>query len=353
MMFGLFVFSLLTSSVLTAPGFEFVSFFETVKMRNETIRLSYKPYRDTWVQYKNDYGKSYLSREIEDLRYTIFESNLKLIEGHNARYVMGETSYYLGINQFSDMTELEFLEMLRFVAPNETETNSICSLYLPAQNTVVPDYVDWRQQGYVTPVKDQGHCGSCWAFSSTGSLEGQHFRKTGQLISLSEQQLLDCSSGFGNMGCDGGNVAWAFAYIQSFGGVESEQDYPYVAKVQNCMSQKSKVAATCSGCIHTKFESESSLQLAVGEVGPVSVSIYVGASFQHYQGGVYDDPSCKGTINHAVLIVGYGTDAGTGKDYWLVKNSWGTRWGENGYIKMSRNKNNQCQIADMGIYPLV
>ncbi|KAL3882321.1 hypothetical protein ACJMK2_028675 [Sinanodonta woodiana] len=352
-MFSLIVLSLLTSSVLSAPGFEFVSFFETVKMRNETIRLSYKPYRDTWVQYKNDYGKSYRSREIEKLRYTIFESSLKLIEEHNARYVMGEASYYLGINQFSDMTELEFLEMLRFVAPNETETNSICSIYLPAQNTVVPDYVDWREQGYVTPVKNQGHCGSCWAFSSTGSLEGQYFRKTGQLIPLSEQQLVDCSSGFGNKGCKGGHATWAFAYMQSFGGVESEQDYPYVETVQDCMSLKSKVAATCSGCIHTESGSESSLQSAVAEVGPVSVSIYVKMSFKDYQGGVYDDPSCDGLTNHAVLIVGYGTDTGTGKDYWLVKNSWGKRWGENGYIKMSRNKNNQCRIANKGIYPLV
>ncbi|KAK3578863.1 hypothetical protein CHS0354_010224 [Potamilus streckersoni] len=336
MMFRLIVLSLLASSVLSAPGPEFVSLFQTVKIRNETIRLSYKPYRDTWVQYKKDYGKSYRSTEIEDLRYTIFESKLKLIEEHNARYVMGKESFYLGFNQFSDMTELEFLEMLRFVAPNETEINSICSLYLPAENTVVPDYVDWTEQGYVTPVKNQ-----------TGSLEGQNFRKTGQLVALSEQQLVDCSSGFGNMGCDSGYVSEAFAYIQSFGGVESEQDYPYIETVQNCMAIKSKVAATCSGCIHTQSGSESSLQLAVAGVGPVSVAIYASSSFQNYQGGVYDNPLCNGQINHAVLIVGYGKDKGTGKDYWLVKNSWGTSWGENGYIKMSRNKSNQCWIADM------
>ncbi|KAK3578867.1 hypothetical protein CHS0354_010226 [Potamilus streckersoni] len=350
MMFSLIFLPMLASSVLSASGPEFISWFETVKMRNKTIRLSYKPYENTWFQYKKDYGKSYPETDVDELRYTIFVSNLKLIEEHNARYVMGEESYYVGINQFAGMTEKEFSEMLGLVVQNDTEVNGRCSSYLPAEN-VVPDAIDWRQKGFVTPVKGQGHCGSCWAFSTTGSLEGQYFRKTKKLVSLSEQQLVDCSGKFGNHGCSGGLMSNAFAYIKYFGGLESEQDYHYVGKDQICNASKSKVVATCLGCAYVKKGSESSLKSAVGEVGPVSVAIYAGPKFIRYKGGVYDDPSCTARVNHGVLVVGYGTDAG--KDYWLVKNSWGTGWGENGYIRMVRNKSNQCRIADMGIYPLV
>ncbi|KAK3578865.1 hypothetical protein CHS0354_010225 [Potamilus streckersoni] len=288
-MFSLIVLQMLASSVLSAPGSEFVSWFETVKMKNETIRLSYKPYENTWDQYKKEYGKSYLETEVDELRYTIFVSNLKLIEEHNARYVMGEESYYVGINQFADMTEKEFSEMLGLAVQNDTEVNAECSSYLPAENVVVPDAIDWRQKGFVTPVKNQGHCGSCWAFSTTGSLEGQYFRKTKTLVSLSEQQLVDCSGKFGNDGCDGGMMSNAFAYIKYFGGLESGQDYHYVGKEQTCTASKSKVVATCLGCAYVKKGSESSLKSAVGEVGPVSVAIYAGPKFIRYQGAGEQD----------------------------------------------------------------
>ncbi|KAL3882315.1 hypothetical protein ACJMK2_028672 [Sinanodonta woodiana] len=349
MMFSLIVIQMLASSVLSVPGPEFVSWFQTVKMINETIILSYKPYKNTWIQYKKDYGKSY--PEVDELRYTLFVSNLQLIEEHNARYVMGKESYYLGINQFADMTDKEVSEILMLDVQNETEAINRCTSYFPAQNAVVPDAIDWRQSGYVTPVKGQGRCGSCWAFSATGSLEGQTFRKTKTLVSLSEQQLVDCSGKFGNHGCSGGMMSNAFAYIQYYGGLESEHDYLYVGKDQTCTASKSKVVATCRGSVCIPKGSESSLKSAVGEVGPVSVAIHAGPTFMRYRGGVYDDPSCTARVNHGVLVVGYGTDGG--KDYWLVKNSWSAGWGEKGYIRMARNKNNQCRIADLGIYPLV
>ncbi|KAL3882314.1 hypothetical protein ACJMK2_028671 [Sinanodonta woodiana] len=350
MMFSVIVLQVLATSVLSAPGSEFVLWFNTVQMRNETIRLSYKPYENTWLQYKEDYGKSYPETDVDDLRYAIFVSNLKLIEEHNVKYVMGEESFYLGINQFADMTEKEFSEMLGAVVQNETDISNRCSPYLPDENDIVPDDIDWRRKGFVTPVKNQGKCGSSWAFSATGSLEGQYFRKTRRLVSLSEQQLLDCSGKFGNDGCKGGMMAKAFAYIRDFGGLESEQDYYYVGKVKTCTASKIDVVAKCRGCVHINKGSEHSLKAAVGKVGPVSVAIHAGLKFHLYQGGVFDDHFCTGVVNKGVLVVGYGTYKR--KDYWLVKNSWGTRWGEKGYIRMARNKNNQCRIADFGIYPL-
>lgn len=146
----------------------------------------------------------------------------------------------------------------------------------------------------------------------------------------------------------------AFKYVKSVGGIESESDYPYKARQRTCAFDKTKVVATVSGCVDVESGSESSLKEVVSEVGPVSVAIDAGhSSFQLYAGGVYDEPLCSTSrLNHGVLCVGYGTSL-QGKDYWIVKNSWGVRWGVEGYIKMSRNKNNQCGIASQASYPLV
>ncbi|GFO41743.1 cathepsin [Plakobranchus ocellatus] len=219
--------------------------------------------------------------------------------------------------------------------------------------TDAPDEVDWTTKGYVTPIKNQGQCGSCWAFSATGSLEGQTFRKYGRLTSLSEQNLVDCSSKQGNHGCEGGLMDNAFTYIKENGGIDTESSYPYVGRDGKCRFSASDIGANCTGYVDVKSKDESALQTAVANVGPISVAIDANhITFQLYEGGVYHNFLCSQTnLDHGVLAVGYGTHEG--KDYWLVKNSWGTTWGLKGYIMMSRNRSNNCGIATQASYPTV
>jgi len=310
----------------------------------------------TWQAWKLFHNKKYESVDEESLRYTIWNENLKIIQRHNADK---QSSFSMQMNHLGDMTSKEVHLILNGYNRQYKDTKSKdlhgdASAFLPPNNVVLPKDVDWRTKGYVTPVKNQGQCGSCWAFSTTGSLEGQHFKKTGKLVSLSEQNLVDCSEAFGNNGCEGGLMDNAFKYIKANGGIDTEASYPYVARDGKCHFNKSSIGADDTGYMDISSGDELALKVAVGTVGPISVAIDAShSSFQFYKEGVYYEPDCSSSqLDHGVLAVGYGTTE-DGKDYWLVKNSWGTSWGNNGYIMMARNKNNMCGIATDASYPLV
>jgi len=306
-----------------------------------------------WAQFKATHGKQYSGTAEEFLRKSIYQSNKEAIAQHNEEFAQGKHTFTMAVNHFTDMPVEEFSRMMnRYQQPKES-TATATFQELDA-NTALPASVDWRTKGIVTPVKNQGQCGSCWAFSTTGSLEGQHARKTKTLVSLSEQQLVDCAGGqWGDYGCNGGLMDNGFRYIQAAGGLEKESDYPYQARTLQCRFNKKKAVVTDKGHVDIKRGSESALQQAVATIGPISVAIDAShMSFQSYNGGVYYEPACSPTrLDHGVLAVGYGTE--NGMDYWLVKNSWTTQWGDKGYIKMSRNHNNNCGIATQASYPLV
>lgn len=259
--------------------------------------------------------------------------------------------YTLEMNKFGDLDAGEFANIYNGYRSRRSSSNTTAKFV--ATGAQLPDEVDWRTKGCVTGVKNQGQCGSCWAFSATGSLEGQHQLKTGNLVSLSEQNLVDCSGKYGNDGCNGGLMDDAFEYIKANHGIDTEASYPYVARDERCRFNPSNVGATDTGYVDIKHDDENALQEASATIGPISVAIDAShSSFQMYSGGVYYEPSCSSTqLDHGVLVVGYGTY--NGEAYWLVKNSWGTDWGMKGYIMMSRNRDNNCGIASEASYPTV
>jgi len=316
---------------------------------------------EQWGAYKAAHNKQYHSETEERFRMKIFMDNSHKIAKHNKLYEQGLVSFKLGLNKYADLLHHEFVNTLNGF--NRTK-NGIFKMsgqvddgvtFIPPANVKLPDTVDWREHGAVTPVKDQGHCGSCWSFSATGSLEGQHYRKTGKLVSLSEQNLVDCSTKYGNNGCNGGLMDNAFRYVKDNGGIDTEQSYPYDAEDEKCHYNPRDKGATDKGFVDIESGNEEQLKAAVATVGPMSVAIDAShEAFQLYSEGVYVDPQCSSEeLDHGVLVVGYGTDEQTGTDYWLVKNSWGPSWGLDGYIKMARNKENQCGIATQASYPLV
>ncbi|XP_050598880.1 cathepsin L [Bombus affinis] len=337
----LFLF-LIVAVLATAQA---ISFFELVNQE--------------WTTFKMEHNKVYKSDIEERFRMKIFMDNKHKIAKHNGNYEMKKVSYKLKMNKYGDMLHHEFVNTLNgFNKSINTQLRSerlpIAASFIEPANVVLPKTVDWREHGAVTPVKDQGHCGSCWSFSATGALEGQHFRRTGILIALSEQNLIDCSGKYGNNGCNGGLMDQAFQYIKDNKGLDTEVTYPYEAENDKCRYNAANSGARDVGYVDIPQGNEKKLKAAVATIGPVSVAIDAShQSFQFYSEGVYYEPECSSeNLDHGVLAVGYGTDE-NGQDYWLVKNSWGETWGDNGYIKMARNKLNHCGIASTASYPLV
>jgi cathepsin L len=303
-------------------------------------------------QFKLKYNRQYSGAFQEDIRREIFAYNLEKIHLHNLQADNGVKTFRLAVNNFTDMSNLEFRSYFNGLRLERSVPKSPAELF-EVTGKPMPKTVDWREKGVVTGVKNQEQCGSCWAFSAVASLEGQHALKNKKLVSLSEQNLVDCSSKEGNYGCEGGLMDQAFQYVIDAHGIDTENSYPYRATDDKCVFSKKNVGATLKSYTDIPSGNEKALMEAVATVGPISVAIDASqTSFQFYSSGVYNEPECSSIqLDHGVTAVGYGTQSG--QDYWLVKNSWGTDWGQKGYILMSRNKNNQCGIATMSSYPNV
>jgi len=291
------------------------------------------------------YNKDYTGNDEYQLRYNIFKGNVDVIEEHNK----GGHSWLMDVNEFADMPWHEFRNTHISYTPNNTPGLSFTGGTTNYND--IPEEWDWTEKGAVTPVKNQGSCGSCWSFSTTGAVEGAWFVETGNLVSLSEQQLVDCSGSFGNKGCNGGLMNNGFEYIAN-NGICTEYSYPYTAKDDSC-STCTTSPVTVSSFNNVLPRNEESLRQAVFKQ-PVSVALEADQSFwQFYSKGVADS-KCGTNLDHGVLVVGYGTL--DGKDYWKVKNSWGTSWGDEGYILLARNVKStqgQCGIALQPSYPVV
>ncbi|KAL3065235.1 hypothetical protein OYC64_015416 [Pagothenia borchgrevinki] len=280
-------------------------------------------------------------------RLQIFTENKREIEHHNA----GNHSFTMGLNQFSDMTFEEFRKLFLLTEPQNCSATTGGHLSMAGP---YPEFVDWRMKGnVVTPVKNQGHCGSCWTFSTTGCLESVNAIATGKLITLSEQQLIDCAQDFNNQGCMGGLPSQAFEYIKYNNGLMTEEDYPYKGLDDTCHFEPALAAAFVLDVVNITSYDEKAMVDAVARLNPVSFGFEVTADFMHYKEGVYTSTQCKSTadmVNHAVLAVGYGTEE-NGTPYWIVKNSWGPAWGVDGYFLIEQGKN-MCGLAACASYPL-
>ena len=305
-----------------------------------------------WKQFTNfqdKFNRKYETLdELED-RFQVFRNNLREIIVHNLDHTQNFT---MGVNQFTDLTPEEF--KAQFVGGLKTEVGSYGCKTFTSSASGAPDTIDWRSKGAVTSVKDQGQCGSCWTFSSTGAVEGAWAISKGQLVDLAEQELVDCATGrdYGSHGCNGGQMEGAFKYIIENGQC-SLSSYPYTAKDGTC--QKCTAVAHMSSCSDVKPNDQVSLKGAVAQQ-PVSIAIEADTKyFQSYSSGILTSSDCGTNLDHGVLIAGYGDD--NGQKYWLVKNSWGTTWGDKGYLKIARSDSTNdagiCGIAMDPSFPSV
>lgn len=302
-------------------------------------------------EFVSTYHKVYDSTTGYNKRQEIFCQNYEFINNHNSQ---NDTSFELDINEFADLTNEEFRTQYTPSTFSINQQLGDSQYDATVFSSEIPIEFDWRYDGHVSPVKNQAHCGSCWSFSTTGSIEAHYSIHKNEKVSLSEQELVDCSFMYGNMGCSGGMVDKAYRYIKRFG-LSSEDSYPYLA--ENHMCKFRTLASSTNKTFITGYTdvtpfNETRLTETLYNMGPISVAIDAsGDKFRFYKSGIYDD--CGYGLNHAVLLVGYGVD--NGQEYYTIKNSWGETYGDRGYIKVARGKHfaGTCGLAMMPNYPLV
>jgi cathepsin L len=349
--------TIIATVTTTAVAILFLSLFIAATADTTTIK---KPQSRTddevmsmYLSWIAKHGKIYNDLGEQEKRFSIFKDSLRFVDEHNSNQ---NKTFTVGLNKFADLTNEEYRALYLGTKSDSHRRvmkakRSVSNRYAVRAGETLPNSVDWRDLGAVGAVKDQGSCGSCWAFSTIAAVEGINKIVTGELITLSEQELVDCDTAY-NAGCNGGLMDYAFEFIIQNGGIDSDVDYPYRGYDNQCdpSGVNSKVV-TIDGYEDVPSYSERALKKAVAHQ-PVSVAIEAGGpTFQFYESGVFTG-RCGAALDHGVVAVGYGTENGV--DYWLIRNSWGSDWGESGYIKMERNVpvyTGKCGIAIEASYP--
>ncbi|GLT29569.1 hypothetical protein SLA2020_044270 [Shorea laevis] len=304
---------------------------------------------EKYQSWMSQYGRIYPNSAEKELRLKIFKDNLEFIEKFNSK---GNRTFKLGLNQFSDLTNEEFKALYTGYKIPPNSDSSKTTAFRHESVTDIPSSKDWTKEGAVNSIKNQGQCGCCWAFSAVAAVEGITKINSGQLPSLSEQQLVDCVED--NHGCKGGWMTTAFEYIRDNQGIASEESYPYEAMDGTCQAEKATAAASISGFQEVTPNDEEALLKAVSQQ-PVSIAIEgSGYYFKNYESGVLTAGECGNNLDHAVTLVGYGTTE-DGTKYWLIRNSWGETWGESGYMRIQRDagvSGGLCGLAMKPSYPV-
>ena len=292
---------------------------------------------EDWQQFIKDYNKSYNTIEEYMRRFEIFRKHYLNILANQA----DGSSYEEGITKFSDLTPFEFARQYLTLDVTQFDENEFTiaeerDLRIP--NTYLPKSFDWRSQKVVNSIKNQGSCGSCWAFATISNIESLYAIKHKKLLRFSEQQLVDCDNI--DHSCNGGIMDNAFTWIKKNGGIEKEGDYPYVARKQTCKQNKSKLVAKVTGFEKLGYTDEQKIKSYLVSHGPLAIALNA-TPLQSYKSGILDKNASQcnpKSLNHGVVLVGYGYDTTTKKEYWIVRNSWGTNWGEKGYARVALGK---------------
>jgi len=294
----------------------------------------------SFMAYITQFNKSYTTYEEFEHRFAQFVRNQSNIVSHNA----SDSTFTLGLNQFSDWTEAEYSAILTYQPMAESE---MVYAEIEINDNAVANSVDWRTSGAVQAIKDQGQCGSCWAFSAVSAMESAHKIQSGSLLSFAEQQLVDCSTT--SFGCNGGNAGLAFRYYGTHGAM-AESSYKYTAKNGTCQYSDNNTGVKASGHTNVLGSNVTQMKNALAQK-PLSVAIEADQSvFQSYKSGIFNSTACGTSLDHATNVVGWGSENGT--EYWIMRNSWGTTWGDKGYMRLAIVEGNGiCGIQMQPLFP--